>query len=110
MVEDVPRNNVVTFPTVISNGKKEILETDITPEEAKQMAVDKVVELGHTSNSVFALCIDKETGTPTIIMGGFTDPSWVNMFLDLVKDELKEMFRASNMQFRPDDTDGDFGV
>lgn len=100
--EDPLRNNVITFPTVISNGKRDVQE-DISPLEAKQMAIDKIVEIGHTSQSVFALCIDREGGTPTLIMGGYSDPSFVNMFLDLVKDELKAMFRASDTIFVSDD-------
>ena len=97
-------NNVVVFPTMISNGQNVVLSKDLelSVADAKKMALDKILELGNTSNSVLALCIDKRTGTPTLVLGGLVDPSYVNIFLDLVKDELKEMFRASNTLFVPD--------
>lgn len=112
MENEGPKSNVVIFPQMVSLGKRELLEpegSDITVEEAKQKAIDKINEMGDTSESIFAMCLDKETGVPTIIMGGFTDPSYVNMFIDLVKDELKELFRNSHMHYHPDDGD-DSGV
>lgn len=98
-----PRSNVIILPTVISKGFKDILEKDLTADEAKNMAIDKLLTMKDTTESVFAMCMDKTTGTPTIIMGGFTDPSFVMMFMELIKDELKELFRSSTMHFSSPD-------
>lgn len=108
MEELGPKSNVIILPQTISKGKKEILEKDITVDEAKNMAIDKILEMKDTSESVFAMVIDKKTGVPTVIMGGYTDPTYVMAFVELVKDELKQIFRTSTEFFSPDDDSDEF--
>jgi hypothetical protein len=87
-------HNVVFLPTMIKNGNKitKPAEEDLTADDYKKIALDKIQKMGETASSVFTLLIDKETGNPTIVMGGSTDITFLNMFLDCLKDELKATF------------------
>lgn len=100
--EHIHKNNVVVFPTIVTKGKKTVDNADYTPDEAKQVALDNINTFGKDSSSVYALCIDKDTGTPTMIMGGFTDPTLLNMFLDIIKDEVRQSFLSDTLQFATD--------
>lgn len=98
--QDKPLNsNVVILPTRISRGIRNV-EKASPEQDPKKFALDKIQEMGNSSSAVFALVVDETTGNPSVLMGGRCDPLWLNMFLDVLKDELKQVFLA-DIEFGP---------
>ena len=93
MSDEPLSKNVVFLPTVIENGKRKTKEVP-TVQETVQRVVDEITTRAKKSNAVFALVVDEETGSPAMIMGGLTDLTFMNMFLDLLKDEVKDAFMS----------------
>jgi len=86
------KNNVVIFPKVVQRGGTSFMMDVPSAEDGINKLVETVTEFAKSSSSVFCMTVDKETGNPSLFVGGEIDVCFINMFLDLLKEEMRKAY------------------